>query len=183
MEERAKLAAGLLVLPLGAIPDKILDRIMTGLTSALGISVKKDVAGLSLAAGFNRRRGQYNATRILEIIDAERGAIRGARVLAVVDVDLYADGLNFVFGEAAPSAGVGVLSVWRLDPKRFGEIDDQGLFETRAVREAVHEAGHLFGLGHCRDRRCVMSFSDSLAEVDGKSSEFCAICRSSLKKH
>ncbi len=172
----------LVLLPLGVIPDRIVEGIGAGLTSGLGIHVKKSGSGPSVASALDRRRGQYNSTRILELLEAERLAIHGQKILAIVDADLYADGLNFVFGEAAPSAAVGIISLWRLNPERHGEPANQQLFKTRAVREAVHEAGHLLGLGHCRDRRCVMSFSNSLAEVDAKSSELCSVCRGRLAR-
>ncbi len=169
--------ADVVLLPLGEVSEQIVDRIMAVLRSALGKNVKKMAAGPLGEGALNRQRGQYNSTRILEVLEAERPAVAGARILAIVDVDLYADGLNFVFGEAAPSVAVGVISLWRLNPERFGESADQRLFETRAAREAMHETGHLFGLGHCPDRQCVMSFSNSLSEVDAKSSEFCPACR------
>ena len=44
----------------------------------------------------------------------------------------------------------------------------------RAAKEAVHEIGHTFGLVHCPDRRCPMSLSIDLADLDGKTAEPCA---------
>ncbi len=178
----ARRVADVVLLPLGDVPERMVDKIMAGLTSALGKVVRKRAGGPPVAAALNRQGGQHNSTRILELLEAERRAIGGAKILAIVDVDLYADGLNFVFGEAAPSAAVGVISLWRLNPERMGEPGDQRLLEMRAAREAVHEVGHLFGLGHCPDRRCVMSFSNSLPEVDAKGSEFCPACRRLLER-
>ena len=174
--------AELVVLPLGAIPDGIMQDIAAALTTALGIHVKRGARGPSVSRAFDRRRRQYHATRILELLDAKRRGAGREKVLAIADVDLYANGLNFVFGEAAPSAGLAIISLWRLNPERSGEPADQRLFETRAVREAVHEAGHLLGLGHCPEPRCVVSFSSDLAEVDAKSSESCSVCRSSGRR-
>jgi len=51
---------------------------------------------------------------------------------------------------------------------------------VRAVKEAVHELGHTFGLDHCSDPRCVMHFSNMLADTDRKGREFCPSCRARL---
>ena len=49
-------------------------------------------------------------------------------------------------------------------------------FRQRLAKELMHELGHGEGLGHCRDPKCMMHFSNSLTEVDAKSGEFCARC-------
>lgn len=114
-------------------------------------------------------RDQYRADKL--VAEAQRAAT--GHVLAVTEVDLYAPGLNFVFGMAPGRAAV--VSVHRLRPGA-----DEPLLQQRLFKEAVHEVGHSFGLGHCIDRHCVMSFSNSLAEADRKSSDFCHACRKRL---
>ncbi len=47
----------------------------------------------------------------------------------------------------------------------------------RVVKEAIHELGHTYGLGHCRDARCIMYFSNSLLDTDRKGAAFCVNCR------
>ena len=95
-------------------------------------------------------------------------------------MDIYASGLNFVFGEADPSSGVAVVSLWRLRQERHGLPEDKNLFRQRALKEAVHELGHIFGLSHCPDLRCVMHFSNSLADTDRKEPNFCSKCQGRL---
>ena len=58
---------------------------------------------------------------------------------------------------------------------------DQGLFHKRGLTEAVHELGHTYGLGHCRNPRCVMFFSNSLVDTDRKGPEFCPDCKKQLE--
>ncbi|NAZ33257.1 MAG: hypothetical protein GU356_03035 [Pyrobaculum sp.] len=41
-------------------------------------------------------------------------------------------------------------------------------------------AGHLYGLGHCPDVRCVMHFSNGLLDTDRKTAYFCERCRRKL---
>jgi archaemetzincin len=75
--------------------------------------------------------------------------------------------LNFVFGEADARLGIAVFSLARL------HTPDRNHFVHRAATEAIHELGHTFGLTHCDDVRCVMWFSNTLAETDRKGTEFC----------
>jgi archaemetzincin len=69
-----------------------------------------------------------------------------------------------------------VISLMRL---RIGA--DKETFRRRAVKEAVHELGHTFGLSHCASPRCVMRFSNSLADTDRKGSEWCELCEQELQ--
>jgi archaemetzincin len=75
-----------------------------------------------------------------------------------------------------------VIALIRLYPKFYGLREDRGKFLQRVVKEAVHELGHTYGLGHCKDQRCVMAFSNSLADTDTKGQAFCQKCRSKLQK-
>jgi archaemetzincin len=122
------------------------------------------------SAAYTPSRGQYRADVLL---DQARRAVSG-RVLAVTDADLYVPDLNFVFGMADHSHRAAV-SMHRL---RLGA--GAALLRARLFKEALHEIGHTFGLAHCFDTRCVMSFSNSLSEVDRKSRQFCRTCREKL---
>ena len=106
----------------------------------------------------------------------------GDKCLGIVDVDLYAPGLNFVFGEADISSGVAIISLHRLRQERYGLPKDERLFQDRAIKEAVHELGHTFYLSHCKDVKCVMHFSNSLADTDIKGASFCHKCQQRLKE-
>jgi len=121
-------------------------------------------------------RGQYDAWRIVQYYRGILG--EDEYILLVTDKDLYAAGLNFVFGLAW--RGVAIISVHRLFPEFYGQPPDRALFKERIIKEAVHEVGHLHGLMHCSDRRCVMAFSNSIADTDYKDSRPCKRCLAKL---
>jgi len=133
--------------------------------------------GLLLSAHEARRR-QYRAEIVLHHLLAE--ANDETVVLGIVDVDLYVPDLNFVFGLSQRYGRAALVSIRRLDPVFYGQPPNQEILWNRALKEAVHELGHTFGLNHCWNSKCVMSFSNSIMEVDGKSPNFCRRCRSSL---
>ncbi len=120
-------------------------------------------------------RMQYRSDRVLEWLG--RLSHFEGLVLALGDVDAYVPGLNFVFGQADPSAGVAAVYTKRL---KMG-ITSIDRYLERLSKEALHEVGHLLGLGHCRDKRCVMSFSNHVGEVDYKNAMFCKRCAAQLE--
>jgi len=129
----------------------------------------------SLSYAYDPIREQYKSPRLLMMLKHLKRQTAD-KVLGVVDVDLYSPGFDYIYGEADIPAGLATLSLHRLHPEFFGEAPNQALFEERAVKEAVHELGHLFGLGHCRDKKCVMRFCPNPEDVDWKTRDICPRC-------
>jgi archaemetzincin len=125
---------------------------------------------------FDKKRRQYNSTMILNDIRNVVVHSNYHRVLGIIDADIFASGLNYVFGEAYVSGNAALISLWRLKPKFYGEQPDSGEFQLRTLKEAIHEVGHVLGLQHCPKSYCVMHFSNSIFEVDKKQSLFCDQC-------
>jgi archaemetzincin len=67
-----------------------------------------------------------------------------------------------------------IISLHRL--RTGGDAGHDEVLYARALKEAVHEVGHTFGLGHCHDSACVMHFSNTLADTDRKGAHPCAVC-------
>ncbi len=130
---------------------------------------------------FNETRNQYNSTAILSALHEQRtGAAMGhGRLLGIVDHDLFANGLNFVFGEAW--GGAAIIGIARLRQEFYGLPCDENIFKKRVLTEAVHELGHTYGLGHCDEPDCVMFFSNTLSDTDRKGFSFCGRCRRRLR--
>jgi archaemetzincin len=139
------------------------------------------VPGIPLPqSAYDRFRGQFHSTPILR--QPTRVKPRQAeRLLGVADVDLYVPELNFVFGEADADRGVAIFSLARLR-QRGSDPRARALFLKRAATEAIHELGHTYGLDHCANSRCVMWFSNTLAETDRKGQGFCANHASQLAR-
>ena len=128
-------------------------------------------------SSYNLQRGQYNAEALVAEI-AEKIPVDAKKLLGVVDVDLYVFGLNFIFGLA--SGNTAVISLVRLRPGYYGEMKNEYLFRERALKEAIHELGHTFGLHHCPDIRCIMHFSNRLEDTDIKGPGFCKVCSNKI---
>jgi len=128
-----------------------------------------------LLVAYDARRRQYRADVILRHLVKET---TGGVTLVITGLDVYVPDLNFVFGLCSGRAAL--VSIRRLDPAFYGMPPDRDVLWGRTLKEAVHEIGHAFGLSHCPDPGCVMSFSNSILDVDKKSPNFCGRCRDKL---
>jgi archaemetzincin len=162
----------LTLLPCGAVDYAALKDLARAL-SAKAVDVRIAARQPLPQEAFNARRQQYRAEDFLEIARNEPGD----RVLALTDGDLYAGNLNYVFGLAESLGKAAVISLCRL---RIGAGAEE--LCRRAVKEAVHELGHMLGLSHCARRSCAMFFSNSLADTDRKETNCCERCQRKLER-
>jgi archaemetzincin len=167
------------VIAVGKIAPEVLELIGQGLSriypDTTAQTIKEHVPLPSTA--FDKRRSQYNSTQILQKINQYATDERDYTiVLGVGDADIYAAGLNYVFGEAFTPGIVALISLWRLKPSFYGADDDLSLYHLRIQKEAVHEVGHALGLKHCIHSYCVMHFSNSIFDTDKKQSLLCDQC-------
>jgi len=167
--------------PLGDIDKTILEELKEKLNQVFGCSVEVAPEAINLEQARNSKRGQYLALKLLAWLK-KSGSAKDEKVLGIVDVDLYAPGLNFIFGQADIMSGIAIISLCRLRQEFYESPPDEALFLDRAIKEAVHELGHTFGMEHCENARCVMRFSNSLADTDWKQAAFCSQCRPKLIK-
>lgn len=168
----------LLLVPIGAIAPQTLEWLREELAAALSLPVAVGAEVPLPTAGYHPRRGQYSGEAMLDLLRRVPGP--ADRVLGLADVDCYAPGLNFIFGQAVLNGREAFVALPRLRPSFYGLPEDENLFRQRLLKEAIHELGHTWGLGHCPDPLCVMHFSNTLRDTDVKGASFCPRCRQRL---
>lgn len=163
------------VLPVGQVPREVLSELAQALPKVFRDSscAVIDEPMPIPAEAFVEKRDQFDASIILRFIKVYAASAGFTRVLGVVDVDVFAPGLNFVFGEAYSPGRAALISLWRLKPSFYGETPQLDLYAGRVLKEAVHELGHTLGLNHCPKILCVMHFSNSILDTDKKENLFC----------
>jgi len=129
---------------------------------------------------FDKDRNQWKSSNILQWLWNKHKPDKSTKILDICDLDAYSEVLNFVFGEAYVNGRVSVIYLPRLRQEFYGIKADNFLFHQRIIKEAVHELGHAFGIRHCENKRCVMHFSNSLADTDIKAKNFCKRCNTLL---
>jgi archaemetzincin len=170
----------ILLVPVGEIDKKVIERLQSDLGKIFNKQVEAGQGMPHPDYAYNKKRNQYLSTAILKTLMEQKEYMAYGKVLGVVDQDLYVPELNFVFGEAGQKAAV--ISLTRLRQEFYRLPQDQNLYHKRALTEAVHELGHTYGLGHCRNPHCVMFFSNSLTDTDRKGPEFCPECNRKISR-
>lgn len=169
------MGATITLVPVGLAEEELLSRVGGALTEVFRRQVEVAAPLPHPDYAYNERRQQYLAGAVLAQL--RKCKLPGERVLAIVGVDLYAPNLNFVFGQASVQGREAVIALPRLRQSFYGLPEEEELFLARTIKEAVHELGHTYGLGHCPDARCVMHFSNCLHDTDFKSQCFCVACQ------
>lgn len=160
--------------PLGSIADEITAELKHRIGGVFHCPVEIEASVNDLSQAYNSERKQYFSSKLLASLKKTE---QDERVVGIADVDLYVPRLNFVFGEADTVSGTAIVSLYRLRQEYYGLASDDTLFLERVTKEIVHELGHTFGLGHCPNSKCVMHFSNGLADTDVKEANFCNKCR------
>jgi archaemetzincin len=135
--------------------------------------------GLDFA--YDHGRKQYGSIPALQWL-ARICPSDASKLLAVTERDLFIPVLTFVYGQAQLGGRVAVVSLARLRQEFYGLPPNRPVLLQRAVKEALHEAGHLFGLAHCKERECVMSLATNVRQIDSKGMAYCARCGARVKR-
>lgn len=169
----------IILCPVGDINDQILTMLQGKLSLVFGCKVELGRKILIPVAALDKKRRQYHATKIMAVLD-RLPRTGNVKLLGVVDVDLFNESRNFIFGIADVRSGICLISLTRLRQEFYGDEVDESIFNERAIKEAIHEAGHVLGLKDCPGIKCVMHFSDTIRDIDNKGTAFCFRCRPKL---
>jgi len=164
------------VIPLGNIPEEILTEVTENLRETFDVMTESTLPVGIPKEFYNALHHQYHAPDVLKFL-AERFP---GKNFGITDQDIYAENLNFVFGQAQMKGNVALVSAYRLNPDFYRKVSDKQLLTERIVKESIHEVGHMLGLKHCLVEKCVMSFSNTIVDVDRKNKELCGSCKREL---
>jgi archaemetzincin len=141
------------------------DVVSRRLGRTFGLNVRDAGALPVYRNAWSGRRLQYDAYILLDHLVRH---MRSRTALWMVDEDIFCENVNFVFGLAMFHVSA-VVSTFRLGTPGM------------VVKEAVHEAGHVMGLQHCRNR-CVMRFSNTYEDALQKPDTLCETCRRLIER-
>jgi archaemetzincin len=178
--EAARLAEALDLLPVGALPAGAVEAVAARLSRHLELPVHL-LPPRPLSVPRIRGRDQLDAGALLEILETlprEHSRL----LVGVTGEDVAIPVFTFVFGLARQGGTACLVSLARTDPEFYGLPPDLEQRDERAVREVLHELGHLAALEHCQDRGCLMSFAGNIEKVDTRGSRFCPSCSDRLPR-
>ncbi len=174
------------------LPDSLVEYVEDVLNRIVPTEVDTAIMAdlLEIAEEFlDPARGQVNAEKLLEYLRESTGPLDFLeKHVYIVDADAYVPRLNFVFGIAEMCGNIAIVFTRRLRPEFWSNVIPQILerppelvFIERLEKEILHELGHTLCLEHCPNRRCVMSFSNTILDVDAKEADYCRYCSEKIR--
>lgn len=176
----------IVVLPIGKVPESALDAVSDSISLYFNHHTRILSPLRTPQCAFDEQRRQYNAAtiiRTLESINFEDDA----KVVAIVNVDLFIPIFTHVMGEAQEGGKFALVSMYRLMKGGVGNRPSTSKILKRLVKVALHELGHLFDVVHCADEKCLMHFAGNIQDIDHIMLNFCTYCEryleASMKRH
>jgi archaemetzincin len=164
---------------LGTISKEMIHDVVEGIRNTYGFGVKMAPMQQQPQYAFNKDRKQYYSTAILRRL-AQLQPDSEDPVFGLTDADLFVPDADFVFGEADRSGMSAVVSIARLQEGFNGRPADAAKVRKRVQTEVTHELGHLLGLSHCDDSKCIMFLGETVRDVDKKGPGLCASCKAAV---
>lgn len=156
------------LIPLGRIDQLAVSIIAANLQAILGLNSDVSAPRPNPEYALLPQRQQFDALKIIKELSRET---HGAPFkLGVTALDICTPILTFVYGESQLGGKIALISLNRLQGG-----NPESVYE-RAAKIGVHEVGHILGLEHCWEVRCLMHFSRNLEQLDSLPLQFCSAC-------
>jgi archaemetzincin len=164
------------VAPFGEVPDAALQAVAAFIRTHLGLEAHILAPYQNPTDAYDPKRGQYNAAILLKAFQSMLFDEGLDKVIVVMDVDLFIPIFTHVLGEANEGGRYALASLYRLGKTADGLPASKNQIVERLVKVAIHELGHLFNVGHCLNKHCLMHYSGNLTDLDMTSLAFCDYC-------
>ncbi len=168
----------MVVIPLGEVDAVAVRVVAANIQAVFDIATDVSLPWPAPASALFPTRNQYNAAHIIKTLGA--GVQGSMKRMGIMAGDISLPFLTHVFGEAHIGGQAAVISTYRLQLPRNGVTPDKSYVYQRLAKIAIHETGHLLGLSHCQNPRCIMNFSVGLDKLDTLDLAFCHYCRIAL---
>lgn len=155
---------------LGAFPSDVIPEIEAALRAQLRVHVLPTKTRELPDEAYYKPRKRYRAEKLLAALESEQQENVSQLGMTEVDISTTKGKVKDwgVLGLGSLGGTSSVISTFRT---RKDHPSDQ-LYRFRVVSTAVHEVGHMLGLDHCTEPRCVMNDAEgSIKNVDNSTGQ------------
>jgi len=160
---------------LGEFPSDVIPGIEAALATKLRVHVLPTLRRDLPEEAYYKPRKRYRAEKLLLALEREQQPDISQLGLTEVDISTTKGKVKDwgVLGLGSLGGTSSVISTHRTRRDSPGDA----LYRFRVVSTAVHEVGHMLGLDHCAEPRCVMNDAEgSIKNVDDSTGELGPVC-------
>jgi len=165
----SKTEAGIELIPIGQVDPLAVSIVAANLQAHLGLNTSLQATRSNPEYAYMATRQQFDALKVIKALSREVREVYFR--LGVTSLDICTPILTFVFGESQLGGSTALVSTNRLQAKGADKAYE------RAAKISLHEVGHLLGLEHCWEVRCLMHFSRDVEQLDSLPLSFCETCQ------
>lgn len=171
----------LAIQPLGNVNRAIIDSAVSGIKALYNVQVIILESDSVPKSAYYKPNKRYRAEKILNYLEKNVDQ-KYTKVLGLTVKDISTTKGQYydwgIFGLGSLGGRPCIVSTYRLRRKKASD----SLFYARLKKVINHELGHVFGLEHCPNDRCLMEDAKGkIKTVDNETGAFCPECANSIK--